>query len=433
MGDALVDRDWDVVGVGLSGARAEAPSWHTIDIATPRTAKHPSSRLERAGGFVLSSALAPIEGVLSGTRSPFAAPVAQTRTRLRTEARPLSSLGRQTAAFVQRSARFSGHPQEERDEAAYWRYSPLLAPMRDAALSLRGPALWLANDWQTLPIAATAAAALGGHIAYDSHEFAAEHFAERPEWVRFTKPIIQAVEQRYLPQTSLVTTVSAGIAEALQTRYALASRPKVLRNAPVYVETPFRRTGAHIRVLYHGVLAPERGLEEAIESVVHWREERSLHIRGPASEPSYLEDLKSLAAQKGVGDRVTFLEPVPATALVEEALPYDVGLMALPGVSDHKRFALPNKLFEYLMAGLALCVTDLPEMRRLVEETSAGVVLDGSMPSAKAIATAVNALTPQKLDELRLRALAAARKFHFDVDAEPVLEIYDRLTKSFNP
>ena len=56
------------------------------------------------------------------------------------------------------------------------------------------------------------------------------------------------------------------------------------------------------------------------------------------------------------------------TALVREASAYDVGLFALPGNSRHNEFALPNKFFEYVMAGLALCVSDLPEMARLVRQ-----------------------------------------------------------------
>ena len=61
------------------------------------------------------------------------------------------------------------------------------------------------------------------------------------------------------------------------------------------------------------------------------------------------------------------------TALVREAAAFDIGFFALPGHSRHNEFALPNKFFEYIMAGLALCVTDLPEMARLIRRHMLGV------------------------------------------------------------
>ena len=57
---------------------------------------------------------------------------------------------------------------------------------------------------------------------------------------------------------------------------------------------------------------------------------------------------------------------MPMTALVREAAPFDVGFFALPGHSRHNEFALPNKLFEYVMAELRARTTDLPEMSSVI-------------------------------------------------------------------
>ena len=69
------------------------------------------------------------------------------------------------------------------------------------------------------------------------------------------------------------------------------------------------------------------------------------------------------------------------TALVHEAAPFDVGFFALPGHSRHNEFALPNKFFEYVMAGLTLCATDLPEMARLIKEYDLGVTISAVEPN----------------------------------------------------
>ena len=53
--------------------------------------------------------------------------------------------------------------------------------------------------------------------------------------------------------------------------------------------------------------------------------------------------------------RVRLAPPVPMTSLVQEAAGFDIGLFALPRSSRHNELALPNKFFEYIMAGLATC------------------------------------------------------------------------------
>ena len=89
-------------------------------------------------------------------------------------------------------------------------------------------------------------------------------------------------------------------------------------------------------------------------------------IRGPEN-PAFSPALRERIAELGLQQRVRLVPPVPMTALVHEAAPFDVGFFALPGHSRHNEFALPNKFFEYVMAGLALCATDLPEMARLIQ------------------------------------------------------------------
>ena len=115
--------------------------------------------------------------------------------------------------------------------------------------------------------------------------------------------------------------------------------------------------------------------------------------------PGYLEQLKALAARLQVADRIAFEGPVQMTDLVAAARAFDIGLMALPGHSAHTRHALPNKLFEYMMAGLAIGVTDLEEMTALLSDTGAGFSLGDGCPQA--ITAALNALNRADIDRMR--------------------------------
>jgi glycosyltransferase involved in cell wall biosynthesis len=174
-------------------------------------------------------------------------------------------------------------------------------------------------------------------------------------------------------------------------------------------------------VLYHGILTPGRGLEATIDSVGAWRPEFNLTLRGPG-DAHYVAALRRRIGERGLADRVLLAPPVPMTALVREAAAFDVGYFALPKSSRHNEFALPNKFFEYVMAGLALCVSDLPEMARLIRDYGLGVTFSSMDPEA--IAAAVNALDPESVDRYKGKALAAACELCWERESKRLLDAY---------
>jgi len=285
-------------------------------------------------------------------------------------------------------------------------------------------AVWLANDWMTLPIAARLARERGGAYGYDAHEFALEEYGEKLKWRLLHRPMVHTVERQHIGGAAVVSTVSAGIAERLDVIYQLPRPSLVVRNTPFYQRFRFRRTGEHIRVLYHGIIVVGRGLEQTIDSVVSWRPEFELTIRGPEN-PGYSDMLRKRICDAGLENRVRLVPPVPMTALVEEATAFDIGLFALPGHSRHNRFSLPNKFFEYMMAGLALCVSDLPEMARLVEEHQLGVLIPTVDPVA--IASAINSFDRERIDASKRNALAAAAEFCWERESSRLVNAYRQI------
>jgi glycosyltransferase involved in cell wall biosynthesis len=119
------------------------------------------------------------------------------------------------------------------------------------------------------------------------------------------------------------------------------------------------------------------------------------------------------------------------TQLVSAATAFDVGLMALPGHSAHNRFALPNKIFEYMMAGLALCVSDLTSMRGVAETSKAGVLIADVTPLE--IAAAINGLTRERVDAYKRAALAAAQTYNWETEGARLLAALARLARSTDP
>lgn len=301
----------------------------------------------------------------------------------------------------------------------YWRlnlrYKALLQLARQQHVDL-----WLANDWTTLPIVMALKRESNTPFAYDTHELAVNEFAQRLFWRLNMSPVIHTIERQGLTQARFVSCVSDGIAARLQEHYRLPTRPAVIRNTPHYEPSVLRPTGKRIDVLYHGVVAPGRALEESIASVSLWRPEFSLTIRGPG-EAAYLASLARLAMEEGVSERITFAPPVLMTELVSEARAFDVGLFAIKDHSLQNMYVLPNKFFEYTMAGLALCVSDLPEMRLLLERHRLGTMIADVSPGA--IAAAINALDPACIDAFKANALTAARQLCWEKESETLVSL----------
>ena len=384
-GDVLSASGWDVTAIGLPGARSPAPDWTCISVGV----------LNRQSNGSDSSA-APRAQSTSFARRAFRFCMRQLY-----RAKRVVSIVR---SLVQPSYAAS----------TFWglnvHFPLILAEARKHKVDL-----WLANDWTTLPIAARLAAEQGVPYVYDTHEFASDEYGHRLLWRLTARPAIASVERSGLQGAAVAMCVSDGIAERLQHDYRLKNRPLVIRNIPSFAKHEFRPVGDRIEVLYHGVVAPGRGLEECIRSVALWRPEFRLTIRGPSSS-AYRDELEKIAREASVVERVRFADPVPMVDLVREAAGSYVGLFALPGHSFQNVYVLPNKFFEYIMAGLALCVTDAPEMKRLLTRHDLGVTIGGMSPEA--IAAAVNSLDRASINRFKRNALISACELNWEREAE---------------
>jgi glycogen(starch) synthase len=275
-----------------------------------------------------------------------------------------------------------------------------------------------------LPLAARLAREGGGQYVYDTHELAVHEYSENLRWRLVRRPFVKILEKEFIRGATHVSCVSCGIATRLRQLYQLQQTPLVVRNMPAYSGANFRPTGKNVRVLYHGIIAPQRGLEEAIDSFPAWRPDFSLTIRGIGAA-RYIGSIQDRIDRLDLRSRVEILPPVPMTELVRAAMSFDVGIFALPGHSLHNSFALPNKLFEYMMAGLALCVSDLPEMRNIVETYKVGTLIERVRTDA--IAAAINSMDREGIDAFKRNSLKAALELNWENESQKMIKAYDLL------
>jgi glycosyltransferase involved in cell wall biosynthesis len=235
---------------------------------------------------------------------------------------------------------------------------------------------------------------------------------------------VVAVQARYLPRAQLVTTVCDGIA-ALLSRGQSPRRPVlVVRNVPFADFRQFRPVGERIKVLYHGNLTHDRQLHVAVASIRLWRPEFDLVLRGDG-DPAYIEELRRLAQRNRLEHRVFFEPAVAFEQIVTAANTADIGFYSYFNHSPQIEFSLPNKFFEYIMAGLAICVSNLTEVARLTHQFGLGKLIPEHKPEA--IAAAINSFTRDEIERCKRNSLRASRTLNWDCEQQRLLDAYNSL------
>jgi glycogen synthase len=305
------------------------------------------------------------------------------------------------------------------------------APCYHWALNcLRGarPGVVIANDWPALVVAAAYKAETGALIHYDTHEFATLEFDEQALWRLVYKPIVTRLERLSISSADSVSTVGPNLAQALQVLYRLEKTPAVVRNTPNRMSLPGNTKAQWpLRILYHGYILPDRGIEALITSTSLWKESHRLIIRGCGGE-NYIARLRRLATVTGKANAISFEAAVEPTSVVRKASQTaDVGAFFTPLKTIQRDYVMPNKLFEYVAAGLAVVITPAVDMKAIVESHDLGIV--SANAGVVAIADAVNQLTPDNVARFRANSRKAAAVLCWEEEKGKLLLVLAPLLK----
>jgi glycosyltransferase involved in cell wall biosynthesis len=104
---------------------------------------------------------------------------------------------------------------------------------------------------------------------------------------------------------------------------------------------------------------------------------------------------------------------------------YDMGLCVIQPATYNTLMMLPNKLFEYIQAGLAVCVGPSPAMVEVVQRFKVGVVAPSFKP--RDVAAALDRLTVDEVQAMRSAAVHAARTLNADVEMHKIVDLYGGL------
>jgi glycosyltransferase involved in cell wall biosynthesis len=173
-------------------------------------------------------------------------------------------------------------------------------------------------------------------------------------------------------------------------------------------------------VLYQGSIQENRGIEPAIDAIARLDDVTLVVIGYGYHRPT----LESVVLERGLTDKVRFFGPVPNDELISYSASADVGLANIVNSSVSYHTSLPNKLFEYVMAGIPVVGSDSPEIGRIVAEESIGEICDADDPEALA-----SAITRILENPARYRdgLVSAAQRYNWDVEQEQLIDLYANL------
>jgi glycosyltransferase involved in cell wall biosynthesis len=230
-------------------------------------------------------------------------------------------------------------------------------------------------------------------VIYDSHEYYPYQYQ-----VWFYAPVIRFYESVLLRDVDVYITVSPQLAEELSRTYRVGRVYTIPNVEPCPRTRTEEKTSAmsllaegRLRLLYQGTFGEGRGLEEVLRE---WGQvdgtKIALFLRGPRN--MWLERVEALAEELGLlGKSVYVLPAVLEKDLIGAAQEADIGLIPYKGEELSYRFAGPNKLSQYLHAGLAILGNRLPYVDEIIREGQCGLCYDvrkkGSL--AEAVTTLV--------------------------------------------
>lgn len=255
----------------------------------------------------------------------------------------------------------------------------------------------IANDLDTVPLANLLRPTKGVHA--DLHEWEPRVPGSGLSWTLMGMPYAKW-QLRQVHKVRSVTTVNQGLAESYHAQYGI--RAGVVMNAADYANVTPSRTPSTLRLIHSGGSNPGRRIDIMIDAM-RGVEGATLDLMLMSTGAGTIEALKRHARDV---PNVRFREPVPFAEMIPTLQQYDVGISMLPPTSYNNKMALPNKLFEYVQARLAVVIGPSPEMARVVRQYDLGLV--SSDFSTESLRETIQSLTVDEVDRFKANSHEAA-------------------------
>lgn len=286
----------------------------------------------------------------------------------------------------------------------------------------------VANDLDTLWPNFQISKLKSAPLVYDSHEL----FCEVPELQNNPKKksIWKTIERKIFPKLKYVFTVNDSIANIYSEEYKVDV--KAVRNIPLLSNQSTIShankdalgipTDKKIIVLQGAGINIDRGAEEAVEAM-QYVDNAVLLIIGSGD---VMDVLKKMVQDLKLSSKVKFIGKVPFQKLVQYTRHADLGLTLDKDTNINYKYSLPNKLFDYIHAGVPVLASGLVEIKKIIDEYTIGDCIVSHDP--KHIADKMNAilLDENKLQLWKKNTKIASEKLNWENEEKQLIEVYSK-------
>ena len=264
-------------------------------------------------------------------------------------------------------------------------------------------------------------------VIYDVHEDLAKDIMSK-DWIprQLRKPISWATRKLERLGSRFFDAIVAAT-DDIANNFKNHRRSVAIRNYPAlnFPDLPPRKDDERFTMIYVGLLSPERGITEIVRALEYLEAPESVRLIlcGEFSPPSYEKSLRSLA----VSDRVEFVGWVNPMEARQKMGQVDVGLVCYHPEENHMK-AMPNKLFEYMIAGVAVLSSDFPLWKEIVEGNRCGMTVNPLNPRDIAAALSYLRSNPGLRLEMGINGKKSVlEKYNWDNEAKKLLNLYQDL------
>ena len=288
--------------------------------------------------------------------------------------------------------------------------------------------LYIAHNLGALPVAVKVAKMYGAKVGFDAEDFHRGEFADNsPE-----KFATKRIEDKYFKELNYLTVASPLIGQVYSELFPNLSPVVInnvfkldanLNNKPIVGKTD------KLRIFWFSqFVGKNRGLETAIKALGELKHlPIQLSLLGsitPALKDYFLQ-VASEASRTNVS--IHFIKPVQEDEIFRIAASHDIGLGAEVAYCENRDVCLTNKIFTYLLSGLALVLSDTKSQKLFLKENKdVGLLYESNNYKSLAVAleTYYNDRTLLKSHKENALKLAET-KYNWDLEKYKFLKLVE--------
>lgn len=229
------------------------------------------------------------------------------------------------------------------------------------------------NDVYTLEDGWKISNKINAAFVVDSYELFDGYFCAEGHKTEFQN-VSDYLEEKYLPKVRHVFSVTPEVDKFLSNKYNLKNT-SVLLNSPYLTKAEVTPVHEPVKILDQCFLRRAAGNAIILEAMPYLKGKATLTFQGRSHDRVYLDQLKRRAVELGVQDIVFFEGEYDARQAVRLANDFDIGVILHRPLNKSKDYALANRLFTYMMAGLAVVASDTSAHRGFENFSNFGVTV----------------------------------------------------------